>query len=142
MFPQFVLYVEDLPTFESTPTDRDYVYGTDGPFKAIYSVVNIYDDVEGHKIGETKYDIKEITIPGGISFTYTGVSEFTTKCCTRYFVYFAGTRSYEITSTGPKLVFKNVVVQNVVRNGKDYNSGELISELIPEKNQLLVKLIF
>lgn len=140
MSPKSVVYVEDLPTFDATSTDRDYVYGTDGPFKAIYSVVNIYN-LEGVKIGETKYDIKQIGNAGGFSFTYTGVSEFTT-ICGRYFLYFAGNRAYELTSTGPKLLFKNVVVQNVVRNDKVYNSGEFETELLPEKNQLLVKLTF
>jgi len=140
----FIVYEEELPNFFDNPsTDNSFVYGTDGPFQATYTVVNV-DDLDGNRIGNTRLDNKIISIPGNITMTFNTVTVIDNESNPdlKTFIYVQGTRSYDIVQGPPVIAYANAVVQNIVYNGVTYNKGTIGYTLLPEKNKLLVTISF
>jgi hypothetical protein len=136
---QTLVYLEDIPSLvNNTDSDNLFIYGQDGPFQAVYDVLNVYD-LEGNQIGTTRLDAKIVTIPGSITLTYTSVTNIDNgpENAADY-VYLAGTRQYILDSTGLKPGYSNTVVQNVVSCNKTYTQATIDSVLLPEKNKILV----
>lgn len=134
-----LVYVEDIPNLIDDPsTDNTFVYGQDGPFQAVYDIVNVYD-LEGNQIGTTRLDAKIVSIPGSITLTYTSVTNIDNGPeNSSDYVYLAGTRQYILGSGGLKLGYSNTVVQNVVSCNKTYSDATIDLVLLPEKNKILV----
>jgi hypothetical protein len=140
----FIVYEEELPNFFDNPsTDNSFVYGSDGPLQATYTILNV-EDLDGNRIGNTRLDNKIVTIPGNISMTFNSVTVIDNESNpdSKTFIYIAGTRSYEIVQGPPIVTYANTVVQNIVYNGQTYNKGTIGYTLLPEKNKLLVSISF
>jgi hypothetical protein len=121
-----IMYKEDLPpTNPNIPGDNSYTYAQTENFSAVYFITNIYD-FNGIKIGETRYDAKITNLLGGSTITYTAITKINSyHGCHDIYIYFTGIRSYKIVSGGNiDLSFENTVVQNVVVDGKTYNSAD------------------
>lgn len=134
-----LVYIEDIPSFIDDPdTDNTFVYGPPGPFKAAYSIINVYD-LEGNQIGMNRFDAKIVSIPGSITVTYTSVTNIDNgpENAADY-VYLAGTRQYIVDSTGLRIGYENTVVQNVVSCNETYNHGTVDFVLLPGNKQILV----
>jgi hypothetical protein len=139
-----IVYVEDLPNiFDNPLTDNTFVYGSDGPLQATYTIVNV-EDLDGNRIGNSRLDNKIVTIPGNITMTFTSTTVIDNESNpdTKTFIYLAGTRSYNIVQGPPIIAYSNAVVQNIVYNGCTYNSGKINYVLLPNKTQLLVTITF
>jgi hypothetical protein len=94
--------------------------------KFIKSAFKIRNALNGNKIGETRYDAKIINLLGGSTVTYTAITKINSyHGCHDIYIYFTGIRSYKIVSGGNvSLSYENTVVQNVVVDGKTYNSAD------------------
>ena len=121
-----IMYKEDLPPLNpKIPGDNSYIYAQTENFSANYFITNIYD-FNGIKIGETRYDAKIINLLGGTTVTYTAISKINSyHGCHDIYIYFTGIRSYNIVSGGNiVLSYENTFIQNVVVDGKTYNSTD------------------
>jgi len=134
-----LVYIEDIPSLVDDPdTDNTFVYGPPGPFKAVYTVLNV-TDLEGNQIGMNRIDAKVVSIPGSITVTYTSVTNIDNGPeNSADYVYLAGTRQYIVDSAGFKIGYENTVVQNVVSCNETYNHGTIDMVLLPEKKKILV----
>ena len=138
-----LVYVESIPSLIDNPaSDNTFVYGQDGRFQAVYDIVNVYD-LEGNKIGTTRFDAKIVSILGSITLTYTSVTNLDNGPeNSSDFVYIAGTRQYILVSGGLKVGYSNAVVQNVVHCNKTYTDATIDMVLLPENNKILVTISY
>jgi hypothetical protein len=145
MFEKKITYLEELPPliFDDIGGDNSYTYAQVDNFKAIYFVTNVFD-FAGNRIGDSRYDSKLISLPGGFTITLTTVTKTKSDCgCHDIYIYLAGTRSYQIMSGGEiVLANENTTVQNVVVGNKTYNSGNYDAKIDPKSGKLLVTVTY
>lgn len=138
-----LVYLEDLPNLVDNPaSDNTFVYGQDGPFQAVYTILSV-SDLEGNQIGTTRLDAKIVSIPGSITLTYNSVTNIDNGPeNSSDYVYVAGTTQYILVSGGLKLGYSNAVVQNVVSCNKTYSDATIDLVLLPENNKMLVTISY
>jgi hypothetical protein len=132
-------FKEDFPLINPIfPGDNSYTYAQIENFIANYTITNVYD-FNGIKIGETRYDAKITNLLGGTTITYIAITKINSyHGCHDIYIYFTGIRSYKIVSGGRvDLSYENTVVQNIVVDGKTYNSADYHAELDKDKKLIV-----
>jgi len=128
-------YKEDLaPENPNTPGDLSATYAQVEHLSAVYFITNVYD-INGNKIGESRYDSKITNLPGGITVTYTAITKINSyHGCHDIYIYSTAIRNYKMVSGGKlNLSYENTFVQNVVIDGKSYNSANYHAKFVGDR---------
>ncbi len=124
LFCNTLVYVEQSADFVLNPDIPSFVYGSDGPMEAVYTIVNVYDLI-GNIIGNTRYDARLVRIPNvSATATVNGVTQLVDDSGDKYFIYTVATKKMEIVNGIPTLTYSNVTVQKIVVNDITYEHGD------------------
>ncbi len=142
--PKTITWVEDVRDFANPNDPETYDYANVREFSADYSVVDAFHHHTNKKIGTSRFDTKQVLLPGSLTITFNSVSALDSENPEhpKNFIYIAGTRSYELVQGPPIVAYESAVVQNIVYNGKNYYKGNVDYVLLPNKKQIRVTVTF
>jgi hypothetical protein len=121
--------------FIENPEANLYEYAKVRDFTASYSTSNLLNSLS-QDVGDVKYDIKTIAMPGGINVNFTAVYQFS-NCNDQYFAYISGIRQYIFVSGGQvEVAYENAVVTSFVKNGIPVPNATVELSVVSERQLL------